>query len=201
MTLAKWIPPEKKIPSKNHPGHITQEPIYAAVGLALSRWEHLESGLTRLFQLLCETPSIAACRAYGTVDSSFLKAQMLRSAATVFFDTRQPFDEEHSTEVKNLLSAYEKAQETRNNIAHGMVTGYARVGENPHGYFLCPPSGATKKIKRGNKPYLEKIEYFYDATEIGHCAERFTSLLNETMRLILSINKKHAVLTGLQFHP
>jgi hypothetical protein len=200
MTLAKWTAPEKKIPSETHSGHATPEPIYTAVGRALSRWEHLESGLTRLFQILCETPSLAACRAYGTVESCSLKAQMLRSAATVFFDTREP-DAEHNQGFKDLVAAYEKAQEIRNNIAHGMVTGYMRVGARNHGYYLCPPSGATKKIKRENKPYFEKIAYFYDANDIDNCAERFTSLLNEAMGLILSLNNKYAVLTNSQFHP
>jgi hypothetical protein len=199
MALKTWLPPEKKIPSNTYLGHASPDPIYTAVGAALSRWEHLESGLTRLFQLLCETPSLAACRAYGTIESCFLKSQMLRSAAEVFFDMRQPFDEEHSKAIKELFAAYEKAQELRNNVAHGMVVGYL-TGKNRTGYFLCPQSGATKKITRRNKPYLEKIAYFYDATEVNKCAERFTALLDETMRLIQSINKKYAVLTPLQFH-
>lgn len=199
MGLAEWLPPSKKTPSETHTGHSTLSPIHTVVGAALSNWEHLESGLTRLFQLLCETPSLAACRAYGTVESCYSKSQMLRAAAIVFFDTRQPFDEQHSAEIKNLISAYEKGQELRNNIAHGMVIGYV-LARNRHGYFLCPPSGATKKRKRGNQRYFDNVAYFYDVADIDYCGERFASLLGETMRLILSINKKYAVLTNQQFH-
>jgi hypothetical protein len=198
--VPEWVPPEKKVPSNTHLGHNPPDAIYTSVGIALSRWEHLESGLTRLFQLLCETPSFAACRAYGTVESCFSKSQMLRAAAVVFFDTRQPFDEKHDTEIKALLKAYEKGQELRNNIAHGMVIGYM-FGAGQLGYFLCPPSGATKKIKRGNKPYFDRIAYFYDVEDIEYCAARFVSLLDEAMRLILSVNKKYAVLKDSQFHP
>ena len=155
---------------------------------------------TRLFQLLCETPSLAACRAYGTVESCYGKAQMLRAAAEVFFDTRQPFDEQHSAEIKALISAYERGQQLRNNIAHGMAMGFM-LGRNHSGYFLCPPSGATKKIKRGHhQHYFDKIAYFYDVADIDYCGERFTSLLKEAMRLIQSINKKYAVLNSQQFH-
>jgi hypothetical protein len=199
MALAKWVPPTKRTPSDAYVGQATLTPIWAAVGAALSRWEHLESGLTRLFQLLCETPSLAACRAYGTVESCYSKAQMLRAAATVFFDARLPFDESHEREIRALIGAYEKAQEFRNNIAHGMAVGY-QIARNRVGYFLCPQSGATKKITRGNKSHFEKIAYFYDVPEIEYCGERFTALLGETMRLILSINGKYAVLANEQFH-
>ncbi len=86
--------------------------------------------------------------------------------------------------------AYEKAQEIRNNIAHGMATGFfwALGGL---GYFLCPQTGTTKKIKRGNQPYFEKVAYFYDVEDIEQCAQRFTDMLAETMHLIQSLNKKY----------
>jgi hypothetical protein len=200
MPLTKWDAPTKRIPSATYAGHTTLAPIHTAVGAALSNWEHLESGLTRLFQLLCETPSLAAPRAYGTVESCYSKAQMLRAAATVFFDTRHPFDEQHSAEIKALITAYEKGQELRNNIAHGMAMGWL-IARNLNGYFLCPPSGATKKIKRGNRHIFENIAYFYDVADIDYCGKRFTALLAETMRLILSLNQKYAVLTSQQFHP
>jgi hypothetical protein len=154
MLPKTWLPPEKEIPSDTFVGQVTLAPIYTAVGSALSRWEHLESGLTRLFQLLCETPSLAACRAYGTVESCYGKSQMLRAAAV------------------------EKGQELRNNIAHGMAMGF-RLGQHHGGYFLCPPSGATKKIQRGNRPYFEKLAYIYDVTDIDYCGEGFSSLLAE----------------------
>jgi hypothetical protein len=202
MGLTEWLPPAKKTPSDIHDGQTTLAPLHRAVGAALSNWEHLESGLTRLFQLLCETPSLAACRAYGTVESCYNKAQMLRAAAEVFFDTRQPFDEKHSGEIKDLISAYEKGQELRNNIAHGMVIGYTHIPiRNRVAYFLCPPSGATKKRRRGNRHYFENIKYFYDVPDIEFCGDRFASILEETMRLISSINRKYSVLTNEQFHP
>lgn len=200
MTLAEWLPPEKKTPSVIYPGEQNQAPIYTAVGDALSRWEHLESGLTRLFQLLCETPSHAAPRAYGTVDSCSSKAQMLRAAALIFFERHPPSDQQHAKDVKALIGAFEKGQELRNNIAHGMVIGY-QIAQNRHGYFLRPPSGATKKIKREKPQHFESIAYFYGVEDISRCGERFTALLDEAMRLIQSINKKYAVLTNPEFHP
>jgi hypothetical protein len=202
MALDPWALPVKNIPSGEHSGHGDRESIYLAAGKALSAWEHLESGLTRLFQLLCETPSIAACRAYGVVDSCHLKSQMLRTAAIVFFERHKPFDDKHDDLIKGLITAYERAQQARNNIAHGMVTGYLFVGGGSAvGYFLCPHSGTTKKRKIGDGPYFEKIDYFYDVSDIQHCFSRFNSLLSETMKLIQSINDKYAVLENWQFHP
>jgi len=185
MTLAKWQPPIKKIPSTTHAGERTFTPIHTAVGAALSQWEHFESGLSMLFQLLCEATTMAASRAYGTVESCYSKAQMLREAAIVFFDTRHPFDEQYSKEIDNLVAAYENGQKYRNNIAHGMAVSYVFT-RNRNGYFLCPPTSATKKHKRAKQPYFENIAYFYDVTDINYCGERFTTLLAENMRLMIS---------------
>ena len=52
---------------------------------------------------------------------------MLRAAGLIFFERHQPFDEQHDKEVKALITAFEKGQELRNNIAHGMVVGYYTI--------------------------------------------------------------------------
>src|SRR5580658_9098583 len=95
MALSSWKPTDNTVPSPEHRGETDTSALYTAVGTALSRFEHLESGLTRLFQLLCETPSFAACRAYGMVESPFTKSSMLRAAMDVFFARREQFDSEN----------------------------------------------------------------------------------------------------------
>jgi hypothetical protein len=70
VPLKKWSPPDEMPPSIDHHGAITMEPVWTAVGRALSEWEHTESGLMKLFQVFCETRSLAACRALGTVESA-----------------------------------------------------------------------------------------------------------------------------------
>ena len=203
MALAAWKPTDKTKPSPTHRGEKDPSVIYTAVGQALSRWEHLESGLTRLFQLMCETPFFAACRAYGVVESSFTKEGMLQAATKAFFARREALDCGHHKDMKALFSAYHSSQQYRNNIAHGMAVSFHLTDRTLSGYFLCPPSYASKKLDQ-IKPdgvYLLGAAYWYNGEDICHYANRFTDLLSETMRLIQDVNRKYAVLKDEQFHP
>lgn len=95
-----WTAPPKIIPSESFYGEASTTPIHEAVGQALSTWEHMESGLIKLFQLLCETKSFAACRAYGTLDSAFSRQLALTYAAEEFFTSR---DKDDFSKVKTLI--------------------------------------------------------------------------------------------------
>jgi len=203
MTLSNWTPTENKKPSPTNKGSSDTDAIYLAVGFSLSRWEHMEMGLIRLFQLLCETPSFAACRAYGTLESSFAKVGMLRASANAFFGGRNAIDSEYHKDIKALFAAYEKAQQYRNNIAHGIAVGYNLPEGGHSGYFLCPPSYSTKKIKNvdSREIYLLGASYWYTADDILHYGKRFENMLAEVMRLISAVNAKYSVLKDSQFHP
>lgn len=83
-----WKPVPKIVPSKTFQGEKSTTPIHEAVGRTLSMWEHAESANLKLFQLLCETKSFAACRAYGTLDSVFAKYLAIRCAGEEFFISR-----------------------------------------------------------------------------------------------------------------
>ena len=203
MVLPDWSPTKDVVPSSSRRGEVSTAPIHAAVGDALSRWEHLESGLTRLFQLLCETPSFAACRAYGTVESPFARSQMLRAAMDVFFASRTAIDSKEHKEMKVLFRAYDNAQTYRNNIAHGIGVGFHLKSGAHSGYFLSPPSSATKKVAKVDPKeiYLLGASYWYTCKDIEHYRDRFTVLLKETMDQIQAVNGKYKVLQNSQFHP
>jgi hypothetical protein len=203
MTLANWKATENRVPSATHKGEPNTVLIHMEVGRALSQWEHLESGLTRLFQVLCETPHFAACRAYGVVESSFTKTVMLGAAADAFFARRDPFDTEYHKAVKSLFGACQGAQQYRNNIAHGIAVGFHLSDGTSSGYFLSPPSYATKKVKKidPREVYLLGAAYWYNVSDIDHYTRRFSELLGETMKLIQEVNKKYAVLKDSQLHP
>jgi len=203
MAFSDWKRTDDKEPSTIHRGETSTTPIHTAVGKALSEWEHMESGLTRLFQLLCESPSFAASRAYGTLESSYAKAGLLRAAMEVFFSSRSAINSRDHKDTKTLLAAYESAQQFRNNIAHGMAVGFHLKNGQHSGYFLCPPSYATKKVAKidPREIYVLGARYWYTAQDIQHYAARVTEMLAETMRLIQEINKKYQVLRDSQFHP
>jgi hypothetical protein len=208
MMLAAWNPTAKEIPSATHRGELETSQIDAAVGRALSEWEHFQSALGILFQLFCETPSFAASRAYGTVSSASGRAKMLRAAEEVFFGTRDPFDAENDAEMKALFLASEQAQGFRNNIAHGMASG-CRIGDDAQGfgsfsgYFLCPPPYATRKVEMivPKEQYLLEASYFYNVADINHYRDRFTQLVHEAYRLAIEINRKYKILNIKQIIP
>jgi hypothetical protein len=127
---------------------------------------------------------------------------MLRAAAEAFFALRNP-DPENQKAIKALLSAYKDAQQYRNNIAHGMAVGFHLKDGAHSGYFLCPPSYASKKVEKINprEIYLLGAKYWYNTADLDHYAKRFEELLSETMTIILRVNKKYCVLKDHQFHP
>jgi len=202
MALSAWKPTKGDVPSLSRKGETDFVTIYTGVGNALHQFEHMESGLTRLFQVLCETPSFAACRAYGTIESSYSKSEMLRAAAEAFFAKRD-VDSENSAAIKALLSAYKDVHQYRNNIAHGMAVGFHLKGGTHSGYFLCPPSYASKKVGKIDpyEVYLLGAKYWYNKADLDHYAARFQELLSETMTIIQRVNKKYSVLRDDQLHP
>lgn len=190
-----WTAPPKIIPSESFYGEASTAPIHEAVGRALSTWEHMESGLIKLFQLLCETKSFAACRAYGTLDSAFSRQLALTYAAEEFFVSR---DKDDFSKVKTLIKIYNDALKYRNRVAHGMA-----VQPHSFGYFLCPPSYASR---RRVTPYPTErwgfgADYFYRVNEIDHIRLRFEQLLAAAMSLVLFLNDKYKILGNGEFHP
>lgn len=169
--------------------------IHEAVGRALSTWEHTESALIKLYQLLCETKSLAACRAYGTAESVFARFLAQKYAAEEFFARRDASD---LRPVVSLLRVYNDAAPYRNQIAHGMA-----VQPHAFGYFLCPPSYASR---RRDTPYPTQrwglgASYFYRVSEIDQCRDHFEEILRATMSMVLYLNDKYQSLEYGDLHP
>ena len=193
--LPAWHSPSKTNPSLTFVGETSTEPIHQAVGRALSSWEQAESGFVKLFQLLCETKSFAACRAYGTIENQFGRYLALKYAAEEFFASREQSDLKIT---ETLLKTYSNSGKYRNELAHGMAA-------QPHafGYFLCPPSYAARRRNSPNPYGLWGLDadYFYRVVEINCFTERFTQILNSTMSLVLYLNEKYEILHLSDFHP
>ncbi|GEM_PF-6186768 len=191
----EWKDPPRIVPSSSFQGEESTAPIYEAVGRALSKWEHVESANIKLFQLLCETKSFATCRAYGTLDSVFARHLALRYAAEEFFISR---DKEDFANLKKLVNIYNRTGKYRNQIAHGIV-----VQPHGHGYFLCPPSYASRRREAPRPKELWGLgaDYFYRVKEINHICLRFDQILKSTMSLVMYLNEKYSVMEGSEFHP
>lgn len=190
-----WKPPPKEVASARYTGEQDTSVIHEAVGRALSVWEHAESALIKLYQILCETKSLAACRAYGTTESVFARYLAQKYAAEEFFADREAND---LRLVVSLLKIYNDAAPYRNQIAHGMV-----VQPHAFGYFLCPASYASR---RRDTPYPTQLwglgaSYFYRVAEIDHCRDHFENILNASMSMVLYLNDKYRVLEYGDLHP
>ena len=200
MSLPDWIPPSRTEPSQKWRGETSTEVIYLAAGRATSLWEHAESALIKLFQLFCESRSLAVCRAYGSIVSASGRAEALNSAAAEFFERRRlPVPDS----VKVLIREFGKAGGFRNKIAHGMAAGcHAETGEHL-GYYLMPPSYAMRHrgTSRPSEAWWLTAKYFFLASEINSCSSRFETILNEAMRLMLKINEEFSVLPPAELHP
>jgi hypothetical protein len=194
MVLAIWHPPTRKLPSTSNLGEESPSILHDAVGRALSRWEHLDSECIKLFQLFCETPRFAACRAYGTILGARARADALEAAAEVFFEKR---DQAELSDVLSVLRAYKVASTYRNNIAHGIA-----VQPHEHRYFLCPPSYVQKKFEYPHpKKWALAAAYFYKVKDIDSCAARFEAIREEIAMTVARLNRKYRVLQPSDFHP
>ena len=200
MPLAVWQPPIRIEPSASHKGEATFEVIHASVGGALSQWEFVETVCLKLFQLFCETPSLAACRAYGTIISGAGRIQALEAASVEFFRRRgEPYPED----LTALLRAAQKGGGFRNKIAHGVATGCRDEAGASYGYYHMPASYAARhrEISLPTERWWLAADYFYVCADIQNCKDRFEALVSEGMRLILELNTQYRVLQDSQFHP
>lgn len=189
--------PDCVLPSPDYHGENSIAPIHQAVGRALSSWEHAESAWAKAFQLFCEARSLAAVRAFGTIESVASKNYALRYAALEFFSTRETSD---AALTKTLLGIHLKASEFRNQIAHGMA-----LQPQAYGYFLCPASYATKQRKTRPAYPTEAwglgADYFYRGLEIDLFGDHFDDILSAVMSLVMYLNEKYSVIELGEFHP
>ena len=191
----RWSPPVRLVPSPDFLGEESTGPIHEAVGRALSAWEHAESALITLYQLLCESESLAPCRSYGTIESVFGRHLALKYAAEEFFLQR---DQADLKTVLALVKIYNEGSISRNQIAHGMAM-------QPHsfGYFLCPASYSSRRREtpRPDVMWGFGASYFYRVKEIDSCEGHFTDILNGAMTLAMELNVKYKILEPGAFHP
>ena len=207
MAVPDWTPPPRAdkriVPSPKFVGAEDVRQLFSYVGLCLSGWEKMETVLAKLFQVLCEAPSPAARRAYGTLTSSIGRKDALKAAATVF--CKRNDDSDASDELDGLFKAYNDAMTYRNDVAHGMMI--AEPINKQWCFYIAAPEYTTKKriVVESLDDLLEvTIEqighesiYYYRIAELSAIADRFTQLEAEAMRLLLYLDGKYTHLEWL----
>ncbi len=179
-----WARPEaSSIP--NRPGDREEEPLYAALGRAVSDWEGLSAVTAALHRALLLDEDRAdfdsvAVEQFGGLNKVHQRAKKIKDLSAHFFEAG--FGSEASdaddlrTELPLLLAAYCGWAERRNDLAHGYVTR-ADGPDYEHEdqpiiatYALCPSHGRIPKWSHGEP------EYNYVVEEIGTFAAAFRDL-------------------------
>ena len=174
-------------------GDPTAEPLYTAVGRALSMWGSFETRLGLLFGqfMLTESPEMAA-RVFGAIRTFEGRLDLLKAAADLYF--RLYTMTETETRFKNLSNGpWRVFGARRNELAHGEVQPYGvfRKIAAPPGtdvmlwsgiHYLVPSFIDTSKWKTAAPP-----SYCYVADDVEHYAAEFGKLIAPVVDIINEI--------------
>ena len=151
------------IPEK---GASAPEPLYQAVGKALTYWEYVEQAIGGLFTFVATgkffDASGPALRAYGSIVGTTARIQMVRAAV-------ESWSQQYPTcpllgNCYALLKECERWSTRRNDIAHGRVDNL--VDAIPNGWMLFPGLYNTKKRSvEGKSKYRYTVEHIEGYTE------------------------------------
>jgi hypothetical protein len=158
-------------------GDAEPEPIYLAVGFALSIWERLESDQARLFSVLVDGGrSIAASRAYGLAIPARLKKDMIGVAAETLF---HPGEEELFKRIKDAAQLTEEWSNRRNDIAHGQAQKFI-INDVEGDYYLMPARHSTKNVNEFNSlssDSSDEIEAVFGAYSYAYTSDQIHGII------------------------
>jgi hypothetical protein len=171
-------------------GDADDERIYLAVGLALSKWEILETALAGLFRVVVNAQFDPAAAAYGSIVSGASRIEMVLAAAR----SAPAIDASTLSEVTVLLNQVGKLSGRRNEIAHGQVTRFEGPGGVDHGRFLVPATYNSRKKHNPRKPFasdataMDHYSYAYTSAQIRQYADHFITYSDKVWPLIEGVD-------------
>ena len=165
-------------------GDASADPIFLAVGKALSSWETVEGEFASIFSSFLSAEHWGAQRAYGIIVGNRARREMLEAVAELFFRFRKVSSDDRKL-FKLVMEHFQKASAIRNNIAHGYVTSFMMDG-NDRGTFLVPPQYNSTKttafVMRDHTAPGEDIssvmgiDYRYTSGDIDGFSGKFRAL-------------------------
>lgn len=175
-------PPESAAP--NRQGDYYSEPIYTALGKALSGWEGVNAAANSLYYSLQAhlgpSDKESAAKKFEGLPKTHDRAQLIRQAAAAFLDAdfgeRRDEAAKFKKQVKSVLSQYVGWVARRNELAHGYVTvaqcpDYTKDAQPTVTVYALFPSHA-----RTDRWYSAEPEWNYLAKEVGEFAYQFLHL-------------------------
>lgn len=172
-------------------GDATARDIFAAVGYALSCWEHCETSFATLYTAFVKPTggNHIAFAAYGRVNSSVTRRDMIYTSAEVYFALFP--NEQLSKNVKDLLSVYGDADARRNNIAHAVVMSEPVTPTNlKPNYYLVPSFHASAK----REPFNFNVKYRYDRAELDLFSRHVKDLDSRALKLTQAVREAYQAL-------
>jgi hypothetical protein len=161
-------------------GDADAKQIFEAVGFAITFWEIAEQELATIYQLLLETSSHAAARAYGAIESNSGRRKVIEAAAEPFFGQFW-----NDTKVKRsflaLIDCIAWAARRRDDIAHGITMSFA-IDNKELGAFLIPPNYNTGRTTAFiNNPETDvlaftRAKYRFVSADIQTLGQKFQEL-------------------------
>lgn len=185
------------------------------LGYTLIQFNHCEEMLLRLLESLIDTGknNLIFFRAVGSISDSHAKLEMFkRGSEALYTINKHRLNKNSANSLSNINERlfkdsleirkyYNKAQEFRNNLAHGYVYGVSKDIDNPEiEYFLVPQSFATKKrpsifsntlgkfdnaLSSENKALM--IGFRYNSTTICKFSDDFDVLYGQMLFLLQNI--------------
>lgn len=168
----------------NRMGDQNAEPLFCALGKAVSAWEGVQTATSGLYFAMrignAESEGDPGFQAFGGLNQVHKRRQELEERSRLFLEQHVHHSVEtvgrFETELKGVLAAYIGWAERRNDIAHGYVTEAQRPDyHDPEQkiitvYALCP---SHARIARW--PHSEP-EYNYVVSDLEAFAKSFQRL-------------------------
>ena len=159
-TIPKYLrrPAHWARPARRAVGDEKAEIVFLGVGYALTRWELVELSCSILVNIMVDSHTVAAERAYGTIQGARSRAAALRQIGDVYFGTRQHLMDQrrrdlvehfktHASMFSALVDNYVDASNRRNDIAHGIVWNLTDFDKRLLNHFLVAPLHQSQKNK------------------------------------------------------
>jgi len=170
------------------------EPLWLAVGKALTAWEKLDQVQAQIFGVIVGSRRGGASAAYGVVVASSARSEMVAAAAAEVLQDKP----EYLADVTAMVNRVGKLSGRRNDIAHGVVGHFTgtRLGKNDEvidfddGCFLTPASYATRKRNKDREIYdpANTIgKYAYTAAQIEEYGSAFHREYGDGVKLMFRL--------------
>jgi hypothetical protein len=184
-------------PKPSGVGDSTPEPIWGAIGFALTKWERAEDILASIFRHAVDSDSAAASRAFGAIQSHRGRSDALATAAEVYFAVHN-VDKELQKDLALLLEHFGLASARRNEIAHAVLINI-KTSTVEHN-FLVPPEYNSRKFRAfehdgesSAKFGAFEAHYRYTSVDVFGIASKFDLLIDaatEFLRLLVAAHPR-----------